>query len=141
MSFELVPIRCVTIAAGGALGACLRHAIAVALARRSKTGSAIDPCHATLVANLLACFFLGLLATPGPLASATPPPDAVPDVVRAWSSFAAIGFCGSLSTFSTLCADISRLVRTGASARAAFSVLAHLLAGPAALVLGARFAS
>jgi fluoride ion exporter CrcB/FEX len=128
------------IAAGGAAGACLRHAIALVVSRLPSRSPAIDASHATLAANLFACFVLGLLGDPGPVAAAAAGPDVAPEAARAWTRFAALGFCGSLSTFSTLCADGSQLARAGWPSRAAIYWLLHLLAGPTALGLGARLA-
>lgn len=131
------------IAVGGALGALGRFALAKAIARTSRAGSApIDAGHATWLANTLACFLLGALtafAAASPLALTPTPAEPPPSHAVHFptlSALGATGFCGSLSTFSTLCADLVRVARAGHHGRLAVFALAHLAGGPAAFAAG-----
>ena len=96
----------IAVAAGGALGALLRTAayrwIAVsALVARKGTGTRFGLARATLVVNLTGSFLLGILiAQLAHLAVDAP-----------MRMFWITGFCGSLTTFSTFCADAIELVR------------------------------
>ena len=115
------------VGAGGLVGALLRWALLRGLVR-------LDPGWATLTANLLACALLGAVG------SGDTPPEADPAGLGAASTlFWTTGLCGSLSTFSTLCADAFRQVRAGSRLRLAGILAGHLLGGPLAYVLGTRW--
>jgi CrcB protein len=76
----------------------------------------------TFVVNVVASFVLGLvLGGPAPHAVAT---------------LVGTGFCGSLSTWSTLAHDVVRLADERAGTAAAMDVLASVLAGLGAAGLG-----
>lgn len=122
------------IAAGGVLGAWIRWTL-LRIAARFPAGSArgIDPGYATLAANLLACALVGWLITaPWPAAFDSERARAV------LPAFAITGVCGSLSTFSTLCADAVGSARRGGRARTALYLLAHLAGGPLAFWSGSQ---
>ncbi|MBK7947855.1 MAG: CrcB family protein [Deltaproteobacteria bacterium] len=127
----------ISIAAGGAAGAVLRGLLARAAASPSPDRMPrFDPALATLAANLGACALLGAWTAEAELAGAA----ASSGFPGALSAFVAIGFCGSLSTFSTLCADAIRLARAEprprGAGRAFGYLLAHLAGGPLALAAG-----
>lgn len=127
----------IAIAAGGAAGAVLRGLLARAAASPSRgRRPQFDPSLATLAANLGACALLGAFTARAELAG----PEASGGFAGALSAFVAIGFCGSLSTFSTLCADAVRLARAEprprGTGRAIGYLLAHLAGGPLALAAG-----
>lgn len=120
------PIAWMAIAAGGALGALLRWSL-LGLARR------FDPALATLAANLAACGLLGVVTSGATVREAD-----LGTLQPALSAFLTIGLCSSLSTFSTLCADTVRLLRSRSRLELVASLAAHLLGGPIALALGSR---
>ncbi|GAA4810633.1 hypothetical protein GCM10023200_55510 [Actinomycetospora chlora] len=76
----------------------------------------------TFVVNVVASFVLGLVV-------GGPAPHAVAALVG-------IGFCGSLSTWSTLAYDVVRLTEDGTRSFAVLDVLASVLAGLGAAGLG-----
>jgi CrcB protein len=112
------------VAAGGIVGALLRWALLRAATR-------IDPSWATLAANLLACALLGAAGS----MSASTGPNAG-RLAEAMAAFWTAGLCGSLSTFSTLCADAFRQARSVPRRRLLVYLTAHLLGGPLAHRLG-----
>lgn len=131
------PTSWAAIAVGGAAGAVLRGLLARAAGSPSpRARHRFDPALATLAANLSACALLGGWTAgaerAGPAFSGGFP--------GALSAFVTIGFCGSLSTFSTLCADAVRLARAESGSRgpgrAIGYLLAHLAGGPLALAAG-----
>lgn len=122
---------------GGGLGAVVRWGVSalglrlVAAQGRDHLGETVRP-GTTMLANLLACFLLGLVvARLGSAGGAR----------EFFYLMLAVGFCGGLSTMSTAAADVVELVR-----RRTFSLaLAYLLlsagTGMAALWLGLVLAS
>lgn len=95
----------VAIALGGAGGALIRAGlIRLAEGSASRPGRrGLDPAFAILVANTIGCFLLG--AWTGQTA-------ATPGDLPAWiHALVMTGLCGGLSTFSTLCADSTRLAK------------------------------
>ncbi len=112
------------IAAGGAVGALLRGSL-LRLADR------FDPALATIAANLIACGLLGIVTSNGGGGES----DAA-GIPPALETFLTIGLCGSLSTFSTLCGDLARQLRSSSRAGWIASLSAHLIGGPLALALG-----
>jgi len=130
----------IAIAVGGALGALVRGGLLIAATsleaprtRSRATASAI------LVANLAACVLLGAAARLTARAAADP------GAAWTWAgevaiAFATAGVCGSLSTFSTICADLAQLVRAGRFRLGALYLGAHLLGGPLAFRLGLTLA-
>jgi CrcB protein len=105
------------VAAGGSLGAVLRHVAGVLLA------FGIRPVpEATLVVNVTASFALGLLVG----AEASP----------GWLALLGIGTCGALSTYSTFALEVDRLAERGQRAVALEYVALTLVLGLSAAALG-----
>lgn len=111
------------IAAGGAVGALLRWSLL-------RLASRFEPAVATLTANLIACGVLGAATAQASTAS-----DAGA-IGTALAAFLTIGLCGSLSTFSTLCGDLIRQLRSGSPGGWIASLAAHLFGGPLAFAVG-----
>jgi CrcB protein len=95
----------VAIALGGAGGALVRAGL-IRLAEGSPSRSgrrSLDPAFAIVLANTIGCFLIG--AWTGQL-------TATPGDVPAWiHALVMTGLCGGLTTFSTLCADATRLAK------------------------------
>jgi CrcB protein len=106
------------VALGAVVGAPARYLADRAL--QAAHGTAFP--WGTLVVNVVASFVLGLvLAAPGS-----------PAVVAA----VGVGFCGALSTWSTLAAEAVGLAEDGARTAAALDVVVSVLAGLGAAGLG-----
>ncbi|WP_010532673.1 fluoride efflux transporter FluC [Brachybacterium squillarum] len=122
----------VMVALGGAIGAVGRWAIAEygppLLQRR---WPAVTPDRSgpwmTFVANVLACFLLGIVVTL--LGSAA----GVPEL---FSMLLAVGLCGGLSTLSTAALDVVALVRRGTPAISLGYLCLTIGIGMSALWLG-----
>ena len=141
MSDPAAVIHWSAIALGGALGAVLRGLLArLATAPSSGAGPRFDPAIATLAANLAACALLGAWTATAETARST----GADGLTGALSAFVTIGLCGSLSTFSTLCADAARLFCTQpglrGGGRASAYLMAHVVGGPLAWTVGAGLA-
>ncbi|MDK3255227.1 fluoride efflux transporter CrcB [Blastococcus capsensis] len=108
---------------GGALGALGRWGLAEALPP-SPTGWP----WATLLVNLTGCLLLGALLAA--LAARSPEPPWV-------RPFLGIGVLGGYTTYSTFAVEVVRLAEDGSSLAAAGYVLASVVGGIAAVVLGA----
>jgi len=122
------------VALGGALGALLRAGLfrvveTLRPASRQLGAIALGPARATLLANTLGCALLGWLSAA--------PPDSDAGLGRA---LLALGACGSLTTFSTLCADaigfLERRERLNASVYLACTIGLGLAAWATGLWLG-----
>lgn len=98
---------------GGALGATIRWAIA-------ELWTVTDFPWATLVINVLGCALLGRLSSA----------DRSTETAR----FLGGGFCGGLTTFSTLSVEVVTLLDRGDSATAAVYLGASVVLGVAAYV-------
>ena len=110
-------------ALGGALGALGRWAVAEGL-----PPSPADWPWATLLVNLTGCLLMGALLAG--LARRSPePPWARP--------FLGVGVLGGWTTYSTFAVEVVGLVEKGAAVLAVAYVLASVLGGVAAVVLGA----
>lgn len=107
------------VALGGALGSALRYLTAILLARHY-TGSIP---LATLVVNVLGCFFIGLLIG---LCSDT-------GYLRL---LFITGFCGGFTTFSTFTAESYTMLREGAYGLAILYIVGSVLIGLLALWAG-----
>jgi CrcB protein len=105
---------------GGALGALVRFLVDRAIATRV---DAVLP-WGTLAVNVTGSALLGALAGAG---------AALPDPV--WQ-LAGVGFCGALTTWSTLGYETIRLVESGARRYAVLNVTLSIVAGLAAAALG-----
>ena len=102
---------------GAVAGAPLRLLVTAAAARAGR-----DPAVGTLVVNVVGSALLG--------------------AVLGWASapgwvvvLVGTGFCGTLTTFSTLGADVVRLLESSALARALAHVVANLVLGVGAAAL------
>ncbi len=121
-SVPQAPLRLVAIAVGGALGTLARYGT-----DRAVVVSAAGFPWATFAVNVTGSFILGLIMT---LVVERWPPT------RFVRPFAAIGFCGGFTTFSTLAVETAQRARHGHVALAAGYVAATLVAGVAAAMLG-----
>ncbi|TLQ47929.1 CrcB family protein [Streptomyces marianii] len=110
------------IALGGLLGGTARYALGLAF----PTSAGTFPLT-TFVVNVTGAFLLALLLV-----------YVMESLPRSWyvRPFAAVGFLGSYTTFSTWMVDTDRLLCDGHYTLAALNVLGSLLAGLAATVLG-----
>ena len=114
------------VAAGGALGAIARYALALTIAPRSLGGASIN---GTVVANVLGCLLIGLL---------------VPVVGRGegvWRSLLIVGLLGSLTTFSTFSLETVELLQRRAHAAAVANVVGSVVLGAAAVAIGLAVAT
>ena len=82
----------------------------------------------TLLANILASALLGFLAAYFLLKAG--------DNTQTWKLFAATGFCGGFSTFSTFSLETFQLLETGRYALAGLYVVLSILICVAAVALG-----
>lgn len=112
----MTPLLVLAVAVGGALGAVLRHLASVSLAGRGRIPWGV------LVVNVVGSFIAGL-ALGLPL-----DPTAKLIVLT--------GFCGGLTTFSTLSVDTLQLILDGKRRAAAVSVALNVSLGLAATFLG-----
>lgn len=129
-------LQALAVMLGGALGAACRWGIGElrsvlqqrhqATARRPQDPARAVPWH-TMLANVVACFLLGIVVIS--LASATGPAHLL-------YLLGATGFCGGLSTLSTAVMDAVNLVRNGSPATATGYVLLTVGTGMGALWLG-----
>ncbi|MGH9243455.1 MAG: fluoride efflux transporter FluC [Acidimicrobiales bacterium] len=110
------------IAGGGALGGIARHGVSLAFPTRP---SGIP--WSTVVVNLGGSLLVGAVMT---LIIERWPPT------RYARPFAAVGFCGGFTTFSTLDTDAVLLSRDGRAVVAAVYVVATTIAGLAATYAG-----
>jgi fluoride exporter len=116
------PLRLAAIAVGGALGTLARYGT-----ERAIVASAGGFPWATFAVNVCGSFLLGLIMT---LVVERWPPT------RFVRPFAAIGFCGGFTTFSTVTVETAQRAQHGHLALAAGYVVATLVAGFMAAVLG-----
>jgi CrcB protein len=117
-----VPLRLATIAAGGALGTLARYGT-----ERALVASAGGFPWATFAVNLVGSFLLALIVT---LVVERWPPT------RFVRPFAAIGFCGGFTTFSTVMVETAQRAQHGHVALAVGYVGASLVAGAVAVIFG-----
>lgn len=107
-------VGCCWIAVGGGLGALSRFGIANLVRRWVHPDFPLG----TLVANLIGCFFIGLLLGSG-----------VGEKMPAAKFGVGVGFLGSLTTFSTFSAEIVGQLNDGEWLTAFGYVLVSVLAG------------
>lgn len=117
----MTPLLVLAVAVGGALGAVLRHLASVSLAGRGRIPWGV------LVVNVVGSFIAGL-ALGLPL-----DPTAKLIVLT--------GFCGGLTTFSTLSVDTLQLILDGKRRAAAVSVALNVALGLAAVLAGLALAT
>ena len=110
------------VAAGGAVGAVTRYLVDVWVQARHGTGLPWGIFVVNAVGSLLAGVVMGAAAA-GRL------PEAV-------VTLAGTGFCGALTTYSTLALDTVTLARTGRRAWAVLNALGSVTVGLAACALG-----
>ena len=109
------------VAAGGSIGAIIRYAIA----RACETSLKITFPVATLTANVIGCFLIGLLIGSGIGEKS--------DSVRLWFG---VGLLGSLTTFSTFGAETIKCLHDNQWSIALSNVFANLVLGLLAVALG-----
>ncbi|MGY6496715.1 MAG: fluoride efflux transporter FluC [Microcella sp.] len=112
----MTPGLVLAVAAGGALGAVLRYLTTVALAGREQ------PPGPVVLVNVAGSLLSGVAI------GAIDDPVVLLVVVT--------GFCGGLTTFSTLSVETVQLVMDGRAKRAAGGILVNLVAGTLAVALG-----
>ncbi len=115
-------LRILAIAVGGALGTLARYGVGRAIV----VPATAFP-WATFSVNIAGSFVLGVVVT---LVTERWPPT------RFVRPFAAIGFCGGFTTFSTLMVEVVRRTQDGRVGVAALYLGASLVAGPAAAAAG-----
>ena len=116
----------VAIAGGGALGTLARYGV-----ERAVVADAFGFPWATLTANVVGSFVLGVVVT---LVSERWPGD------RWLRPLVAVGFCGGFTTFSTFAVEIDQRVRHGHTGTALGYLVASLLAGFGAALVGITLA-
>ena len=116
------PWRVAAIAAGGALGTLARYGVERTLAVSDHSFP-----WPTFVVNVAGSFLLGVIIT---LVVERWPPT------RFVRPFAAIGFCGGFTTFSTMVVEAARRGQHGQIGLAGGYLAASLVAGVAAAILG-----
>ena len=109
------------VAVGGALGAVVRQLTSVSLAARGRIPWGV------LVANVGGSFVAGLaLGLP---------------LDPTWQLIILTGFCGGLTTFSTLSVETLQLILDGKRRAAAVSVVLNLVLGLVAVLVGLGLAT
>jgi CrcB protein len=119
--------RFLAVAAGGALGAVARYAVALFVATFWKREFPL----ATLLINVSGSFILGFFSTFAAERSSIGP---------LWRLLVATGFVGAYTTFSTFEYETQRLAESGALWWGALNVLTSVAAGYAAVLLGVHLA-
>lgn len=122
------------LALAGGLGAVCRFvvdALVVARASRTEATRRLGIPLGTVTVNVLGSFLLGLLT------GAVAVHAADPVLARVLGT----GFCGGFTTFGTASLDVARLELDGRPGRALACVLANLLGGVLAAVLGLALGS
>jgi fluoride exporter len=119
-------LRVAAIAAGGSLGTLARYGV-----NRGLITPALGFPWSTFAVNVAGSLLLGLIVTL---------------VVERWSPtrfvrpFAAIGFCGGFTTFSTLMVELSQRVQHGRIALAGLYLVASVVSGLLAVLAGMALA-
>jgi len=119
------------VAAGGALGASLRHGAALVIAAGLRAHPLAGHA-ATLSVNLAGCLAIGMLV---------PWLVAREDAAAGPRLFLIVGLLGSFTTFSAFGHDTLALVRDGRHGLSLAYVAAHLALGLAAVAAGAALAA
>ena len=114
------------VAAGGSIGAVLRYGISE-LMRRVLPGSTGA---GTLVVNVLGCLVIGFLSVAAERSQLSPETRL----------FLMTGMLGALTTFSTFGLETTVLARETGMSTAVFNVLANLIFGFAAVLIGIKLA-
>ncbi|MBM3675576.1 MAG: hypothetical protein FJW88_11665 [Actinobacteria bacterium] len=116
------PLVLLLVAVGGALGTACRYGVARAMPVETSSFP-----WATFTVNVTGCLLLGALLTC--IVERWPPSRCV-------RPFAAIGFLGAFTTFSTFVVDADVLVRDGHAATAVGYFASSLLMGVGAVYVG-----
>lgn len=112
----MTPLLILAVAVGGALGAVVRQLTSLSLAGRGRIPWGV------LVVNVVGSFIAGLaLGLP---------------LDPAWQLIILSGFCGGLTTFSTLSVETLQLILDGKRRAAAASVALNLALGIPAVAAG-----
>jgi fluoride exporter len=111
----------VAVAVGGSVGALVRYLTAVALAGREQPPGPVIIVN--VVGSLLSGIAIGAIDDPALLVVVV------------------TGFCGGLTTFSTLTVEAVQLVMDGRVKRAVGGMLVSVIAGTLAVALGALLSS
>ncbi len=105
------------VAFGGAVGACLRYFISISFANIFNSTNFLF--LATLLVNIVGCFFIGYFAKLMKL-----------EILSIWQQqILIVGFTGSLTTFSTLIFDAFRIYNTYNIYMAIFYIAISILLG------------
>ena len=112
----MTPLVLLAVAVGGALGAVLRQLTSVSLAGRGRIPWGVLVVN--VVGSVIAGFALALPLDP------------------TWQLIVLSGFCGGLTTFSTLSVETIQLVLEGKRGAAALSVSLNLALGISAVIVG-----
>lgn len=112
----MTPLLVLAVAVGGALGAVLRHIVSVSLAGRGRIPWGV------LVVNVVGSFIAGL--------ALSLPLDPTAKLI------VLTGFCGGLTTFSTLAVDTIQLAIAGKQRAALASVGLNLALGTSVGLFG-----
>jgi len=112
-----------TLALGGGVGACARHAVGELI------GAGSGQARATLLVNLLGSALLGVVS-----AVLNTAPDAV-------SGSLLIGFCGGFTTFSSFAWQTARHYRQHSAVTAVINVLLNLCGCVSAYTIGLQLGS
>ncbi len=109
------------VGCGGMLGALARHGIGIATSRIFEANLPLG----TLIANVLGCFLMGMLIGSGTASSN-----------QKMKLLLGVGFMGSLTTFSTFGAETIHHASNSHWSIPAGNLLANLIFGFAAVLLG-----
>lgn len=114
------------IALGGALGALARHGVNVLTVKRLTHTTWVSFPLSTLLVNVVGSFLLAVVMTLALRGVISP----------VWRLAIGTGFIGALTTFSTFEWEADLLLRNGEFTRVTLYVLANLLLGFLAVLLG-----
>jgi fluoride exporter len=118
--------ECLVVAGGGALGCCLRYLLQVIFSWQHQITAFFVP---TLIANIIGCFFIGILASLFETKQLSSPELRL---------FLIVGALGGLTTFSSFSWDTWQLLRNQQLLLAFAYIAAQLLLGLAATYLGIK---
>lgn len=117
----MTPALIVAVAAGGAVGALARYLVTAAMASRAHPPVAVTLVN--VVGSLISGVAMGAISDPALLAVVV------------------VGFCGALTTFSTLTVETVQLLVDGRARRAVSGMLVSVIAGTVAVAIGTALGS